>query len=805
MHLQKLIAFFLVGMATLALETAFTRVFSIMYFYHYGFFIISTAMAGLGLGAVLAALKIPAALFADDRDRAGIIWLATAIITPLSLLAVVVYQFQPYKLGISPADTGRFLLDAVFLTAPFIAIGMGSALVFARYAASSGKVYGVNMAGGAAGALVAWMLFETMRPAWVIIVVSGIFAVTALLWTSPDAAAVAKIERRTKEILAFLLLAGLSLFAVFTEGDSMRLPVCTGKILSFIPDDAVIYTKYDAMSRVDFFDQPVYDAANMGLWGISPAYTGTSPTRLGITIDGWAYTSSFRPDNVKNMPMFFQYLPSTLVYQIGFSPRNALIIGSGGGLDVWGAHFYNVKTIDAVEINANITSALTGRLSKEAGDVFTQPGVTLHTAEGRAFAEHTTTKYDLIQLSGVDTYSSTAAGAYSLTENYLYTTEAFETYLRRLNKGGMLTLTRWWLPDENGMERYSFRLLTLARQAVEDMGSRVPEAHILFARSGMYTLMIVGKDPIPETMRARFYERCASYSYEPLFPRPYGMKDNRMSAFMRLENISGYYDQYPYDITPPTDGHPFFFEMRRPFDLLPKSAAVIPLGQLDGQSMAALLLLETLIILGFVLLWAFLHLRRRAAVTETAGGPLSTRGIVLYMLGIGLGFMLVEIVLTQALVLLLGHPIYALLIVLSGILVFSGLGSMFSSRIPPGRSMWITLAVAAVAALLALILMPLIHTALPMAAVIRFATGIAVTALVGIPMGMPFPLALRQIDGAGHTAKTAAVAVNAAASVCGSVLAVFLSLSMGFAATLLAATLAYGLASAGAYRLRGSR
>ena len=804
MHLQKLIAFFLVGMATLALETAFTRVFSIMYFYHYGFFIISTAMAGLGLGAVLAAMKIPRFLFNDDYDHAGLIWLGTAIITPLSFLAVVIYQFQPYLLGISAADTGRFLLDAVFLTAPFIAIGMGCALVFARYAATSGKVYGVNMAGGALGALVAWIFFETMRPGWVILIVSGIFALVALLWTNTESNKAAKRERRIKEIVAFIMLSALAMYAVFTEGESMRLPVCTGKMLSFIPEDSVIHTQYDAMSRVDFFDQPVYDAAYLGLWGISPTYKGAPPTRLGITIDGWAYTSSFRPTDPQNMPMFFQYLPSTLVYQTGFSPRNALIIGSGGGLDVWGAYFNKVERIDAVEINANITSALTGKLRKEAGDVFTKPGVTLHTAEGRGFAEHTKNTYDLVQLSGVDTYSSTAAGAYSLTENYLYTVEAFETYLKRLNKGGMLTLTRWYLPDEQGYERYSFRLLTLAREAIERMGSKIPETHILFARAGAYTLMIVGKDPIPETLRARFYERCAHYQYEVLFPRPFGMADNRLSSFMKLEDTSQFFADYPYDVTPPTDGHPFFFEVRRPFDLLPKSAAVVPLGQLDGQSMAALLLFETICILAIVLVWALLLIRRRGRKLPGSTAS-SARGIVLYMLGIGLGFMLVEIVLTQALVLLLGHPIYALLIVLSGILVFSGIGSMISARLQPNSNMWVALVVAAIAAMLALILMPLIHAAMPATTALRFVAGIAITALVGIPMGMPFPLALRQIDTSGHATKTAAIAINSAASVCGSVLAVFLSLSLGFAATLLAAALAYGIAGFGAYRLRGSR
>ena len=146
-----------------------------------------------------------------------------------------------------------------------------------------------------------------------------------------------------------------------------------------------------------------------------------------------------------------------------------LVIGAGGGLDVASARLLGAREVTAVEVNPVIARDV---MSSEpfrgySGRLYDQPDVRLVVDEARSFLRSQEALYDVIQATMVDTWAATAAGAFSLTENNLYTVEAFADFLRRLTPQGVLSVTRWYVepPDQ------ILRLASLARAAGRELGS----------------------------------------------------------------------------------------------------------------------------------------------------------------------------------------------------------------------------------------------------------------------------------------------------------------------------------------------
>ncbi|MCG8590208.1 MAG: hypothetical protein MJE66_13025, partial [Proteobacteria bacterium] len=408
-------------------------------------------------------------------------------------------------------------------------------------------------------------------------------------------------------------------------------------------------------------------------------------------------------------------------------------------------------------------------------------GVKVHVAEGRSFLERTEEKYDLIQLSGVDTQSSSQAGAFALSENYLYTKEAFVSYLQHLKPGGMLTLSRWHLPDRAGRKTYSLRMVNIVREALEELGIE-PEGRVWNLRDrSMITLVAVQLDPFtPEQIEkgVAFTER---NEFIPMLV-PGRRLGNVFEEFLYAprEEYEAQLASYPYLVAPPTDDRPFIFELQRigsafVNDDWPHKSATI-----TGQEILLVVLAE-LSVLGLLFLvvpTVWLQRRRNLATPWTAR---------LYFCLIGYAYISVEIALAQKFVLYLGHPTYSLSVVICGMLVFSGLASMVSGRLGD-RARLMVLLLPPVLAVAGLLLSPVLDATLATSFGLRLALTMAFMAPVAFLMGFPFPF------GIGKTSEESVPllwAANGFFSVVGSVLAVITSINWGFGAVLLVSTLAY--------------
>ena len=668
----------------------------------------------------------------------------------------------------------------MLLIIPFFMLGLTISHLITVRRHAAGTYYGANLLGSAGGALLFLFLFDHIPGEIVIPVTTAIMAMAgalcaALRWDRLAALAMAG------------MLAALALFPGLFPLDPPR-----DKILGFIRDlpAAITYTGWSSLSKVDFVRDPdTHVGEGSGLWGISDRFREEGrawPERQGIIIDSWAYTTVVKyPQDLS----FYDYLPTTFAYALR-RYDSSLHIGAGGGLDLLAAYHYGVRSIQGVEINRVIVEAIAEHFGDYSGGIYAGgiPGIEIFVDEGRHFIEQATRRWDLIQLSGVDTFSSTHAGAFALSENNLYTVEALKTYYEKLNDGGILTMTRWFAPDVHGTFRYELRLLNLARQALDELGVGTEENLIYFVAKN-YTVLTIKKGRFTSAEIDAGYRFITKNRFIPLIVP--GMHFERATTFEKFltadrETFQHLIAAYPYLVTPPTDDRPFYFEIRRLSTLFTGNTFIAPYAELSGQGILVVLLVEiTLVGILGIFLPLFLLTRRRTIGASPA--------LVVYFSTIGAAFMLTEIVLSQKLVLYLGHPVYALSLVLFAMLLFSGVGSVVAHRQSEGWRRRMVVLFPFVMALLLIVMPPLTNATLHYPFLWRAAIAILCSGGLAFFMGIFFPTGLYRAE---DRAVPLYWAVNGFFSVVASAAAVLMSINLGFMAVLVTALGLYIIAAA---------
>lgn len=426
------------------------------------------------------------------------------------------------------------------------------------------------------------------------------------------------------------------------------------------------------------------------------------------------------------------------------------------------------------------------------GDLYNRPEVHLVVNDGRSFVRGSAERYDSIQATLVDTWAATAAGAFTLSENNLYTREAFADYLTHLTDDGLLTMTRW----RNDPPREFLRLLVLGRSALTKLGVTQDHArHFYVASDARMATFLLKRTPFSPEEVASLDAYVEAAGLTRLFS-PLADDDNAYAHFLRTADWRQFVARHPDDISPPSDDRPFFFYTVRPERLL---AAAARFSQLSRDNLGLVLLLLSLAVVG-VLVLAFLVLPLFLLRRDVLAGE---RGVKLrflsYFIAIGIGFITVEIALMQRFVLLLGRPVLALVVILFALLVTSGAGSYLSRRTRAARlprviaRNTLVLAGLLVAALCGLTPLFALLAGAPLA--VRVAVAVALIAPLGLCMGSFLPLG---VAGAGERLAPLvpwAWGINGAASVLGSVLAMVLAMNAGFDLTLGAGLLCYGAAA----------
>ncbi len=765
----------LVSATLLMIELALTRIFSVVMYYHFAFLAISIALFGLSASGVFAYLG---RTWLNRRDLRSLLSAAALLYAVTTIVALFFLVRLRVGLNYSPENLRLMLTIYTLAALPFFTGGLIITLAISRQPSRVNAVYAADLTGAAGGCLILIPLLNRLGAPGVVLTAAVMAIAAAVLFaTHANRLRIAAIGAA---LIALPLAGQLSHLATFDVVDTKG-----------HRSDRVLFAKWNSFSRIGVYER------THGDWSLSPNYRGPLPDTRYMDIDSAASTPilGLKPD-LSNV-QYLKYELTALAYQLKSSDSTpggftALVIGPGGGRDLVSALVFGARHVDGVEINPIIANdVMRGQFREFSGGIYTHPRVRIVVDDGRSFVRRTPDKYDVIQASLVDTWAATAAGAYTLTENTLYTVEAFDDYLDHLTDDGVLTMTRWVFDG--------LRLISLAQAAVEKRGWSLSD-RIAIVRYQRVATFLFKRTPFTERELATLHDTSARLGFEVLYApsdedtKPIEDEDvdgTSTADYARLVRASDpreFYARFPSDIRPTTDDRPFFFHTTK---LENQFSVAFGRSMLFGNGLSALL---TLLGISAALVALFV-LGPLVIAGRGAERPRGWFAWLVYFGALGAGFMLIEVAILQRFVLLLGHPVYSLTVTLFSLLLGTGLGAAWSRRFDQqslGRTGAIALVtVAAIAVAVIAVVTPLIDWAVPFTRATRMAIAVATLVPVGLALGIPMPTGIRLLSSRAPDMVAWAWGMNGALSVLGATLAIFIAMNWGFQATLLAASVTY--------------
>jgi hypothetical protein len=747
----------LTTVATLLLELSLTRIFSVVFYYHLAFLAISIALFGLGAGGVFSYLVAgwPGNLF----TKLGRL---SALNSLLVVFALAVILSQNSEL------TYLHLATIYFATAlPFFVSGIIVSLAISEGIERVERVYFFDLMGAAAGCLILVPLLGGIGGENTVIAVALLFAAAASIWHNMGGSSTGRV------LSVALGLAVLGLIVV-NEKDGIL-------AVHYAKDHKLgneFYVKWNSFSRI---------AVAKDEFG-SPTIFIDADASTGIAHFDFRHLTA---DNRRDLLYQGQGLPYMVLPN-----AKTLIIGPGGGWDVASAIAGGSTDITGVEINPLIArDIMQNRFPDLSNRLYFRPDFHLFIEDGRSFVRRSEDHFQVIQATLVDTWASTAAGAFALSENNLYTNDAFVDYLNHLTPDGFLAFTRWGLDPP----RESLRLISLGMAALARIGETDPASHFIVAREGSTSgwgakdTVLVSRRPFPPEYLERAASTMAEGRMEAIY-LPGRTSANPFFDLLHSPDPDRYERSYRYDISPVSDNRPFFFYTVQPRDLWAFITGASHASADYKVNRAVPLLFGVMAVsIGATLIILILP-------PMLLGARLPRRGVLrflLYFVCIGAGYILIEMALIQKFVLFLGHPTYALTVVIFSMLIASGAGSFWSRKLIGASRKKLTIALGAVMALvsaLAAVVTPLLAAGVGWPLWLKIAIAAMLIAPAGFAMGMPFPTGLRRLEAWRPESVRWAWSLNAASSVMGSAGAIVCAIYVGLIQTLLIGGCLYLLA-----------
>jgi len=751
-------------------ELALTRIFSVIMYYHFAFLAISIALFGLSASGVCA-FAFRRALDRVDTDR---LLAAESLIYALSTLVALFFLVR-LRIGLTYSPRNLILMLTIYALAalPFFTGGMVVTLAISRLSAHVNAVYASDLIGAAAGCLVLIPLLDRVGAPGVVLTAAAL-ALTAAVLFSPAA-------QRTRIATAAVVVMGIAVAGQLSGAATFDIGDAKGHV-----GDHALFTKWNSFSRIGVYER-THDN-----WSLSQSYSGPVPRTRYMDIDAAASTPILELAPDLSNAQFLRYELTAVAYRLKQPGFCALVIGPGGGRDLVSALVFGAARVDGVEVNPIIADdVMRGQFKQFSGGIYAHPRVHVAVDDGRSFVRGATDRYDIIQASLVDTWAATAAGAYTLTENTLYTVEAFNDYIDHLTDDGVLTMTRWVMDG--------LRLVSLAQDAGEARGWNVAQHLAIVQSDRVQTFMLKKSEFTPQeiaTLRAAAQDLQFNVIYAPTFegeatpalPNEWidGMPTADYARLIRAADRHEFYASYKQDIRPTTDDRPFFFHTTK---LQDQFQVAFGREMLFGNGLSALM---TLIGISGALVALFV-----IGPLVLTGGP-DVGGWfawLLYFGALGAGFMLIEVSVLQRFVLLLGHPVYSLTVTLFSLLLGTGIGAAWSRRLREetlARSVMITLmAIALLGLVITAVITPLVTWAIPFSRATRIAIAVATLVPIGVVLGVPMPAGIRLLSARAPQMLTWAWGINGALSVVGATLAIFVAMNWGFAVTLAVASGTY--------------
>jgi spermidine synthase len=757
---QVLMAVGLNTFATLLLELALTRLFSVVLFYHFAFLAISIALLGLGAGGVFAYLLKRRLEPIGTSKLASGLSLAGAAAVVLALEAVL---HVPVSLEVSWPN---FLhLSAIYSCAavPFILTGFLLSTVFARSPESIPHLYAADLMGASLACLAIVPLLDKIGGPNTVLAAALATALAASVWSWRER------WRGLALVFSFVLAA---LITANSSGRLIDIVYAKGLLRN---RSWVEFARWNAISRVEVDRQ------------------GGGGKAIVIDADASTYVMNADPSRWRDSEWERDLMaaPPALVNVLRPQGRYA-IIGPGGGVDVLRAVANGSPSVTGIEINPIIADTIMrGRYADYTFHLYERPEVHIAVTDGRSFVRSVPAKFDVVQMTLVDTWASTAAGAFALSENNLYTVEAFQEYLEHLTADGIIAVTRW----EFRRPREALRVVSQGIAALRRLGVSDVQRHFIVVSEGQLdedgipVVVLVKKSGFAprEEEQVEAHLRANPELASLYLPSKPG--NNAFSALIASGDPIAFSRTYDFDVSPVTDNSPFFFFTLKTAELLHPGSLEQGIDWKVNLGVAVLGGVFILSIAG-VLLFLIIPL----AASKPGRQPAVS---MLYFVAVGLGYILVEIAFIQRFVLFLGHPTYALTVVVFLLLISSGVGSLLMRSTASFRP-WMPLTVIILAVSMYVFFLPgWLEGAIGVSHFSKLLISGALLVPLGVFMGMPFPSGLKALaqhkrkQGNLQNAVEWAWAMNAASSVLGSVLAIVVAIHFGLNVTLACGAGAY--------------
>jgi len=788
----------LLSLAALGYEILLMRLFSIIQWHHFAYMIISLALLGYGAsGAVITIFQ------KELNNHFSVFYTAAIALFGISAIASFLFvqqlPFNAEEVMWDWRQPGWLLLMYLLLAVPFLFAASAIALALSHYSNMIGKIYAYDLIGaGLGGVCIILLLFKFMPfevLAWI-----GVFALMATLL-----AAMALHSAAAWRVALLSILPAIAMIWLALHSTALISPYKELSQTLRIPGTEVVAQRSSPLGLLDVVESrqtPFRHAP-----GLSIKASSEPPPQVGIFTDGGNINVITRDEGMPETFSYLDQITSALPYHLR-KLQQVLILGAGGGADVQQARYHQIPRITAVELNPQVVELLRKDFAEFSGDLYQHDDIELHVAEARGFITDSSQHYDLIQVALMDAFGASTAGLYALNESYLYTLEGFKTYLQHLQPEGYLSVSRWIkLPP-----RDTLKLMATALQALKESGVEHPAQQLVLIRGWQTSTLLIknGAFTSSEIDAAKVF--CKTLGFDlAWYP---GMQISEANRFNQLQqpwfyqsavallgdDAEQFMDDYKFDLRPSTDDRPYFFHFFK-WSILPEILSLQGRGGMSlleqGYLISVSTLLQALLASLVLIIMPLLFLKRGDL---QARQTIRRSSVLIYFFAIGLAFLFIEIAFIQKMTLLLHHPLYSAATVMTGFLIFAGMGSLYSQRLVKQEDVrrGVVIAVGGIAALSLSYLLFFKHLpdallSQPLAVKMLFAN-VMIAPLAAL-MGMPFPLALSHLGKHARQLIPWAWGINGCASVISAILATLLAIHGGFSMVVTLAVLLYLLAA----------
>lgn len=825
---------FLLSIALITFELYVIRTFSVGNWSNFGSLIISTALLGFGVSGTL--LTFLQKKIVNNHIK----WLyfsSLAFMVTLVLSYIIAQQvkFDPIHLGTNSNQVLFIGLYYLLYGIPFFCGALFIGVSFLALKNNIYKLYFWNMLGSGLGGFVLIALMFILPPAKLILPIVFL-ALTAnlLIGSSKD---------RKRISLPNLIISGLTfitlLFVLFFAGDIRVSEYKAISTVKHFSDELKVHHSYSPAGELTVYASPslhfapglsdtassLKELPNQPFWGLY--IDGNGPIGIMGKLD-------------EEAAVYMDYLPMAAPYEILQNPKN-LMVNLGGGINAQVAKYKGASEIVVYEQNPAIIDLLANDpvIAGFTGNLLDDPIISVYEGETRVHCTEKPDYYDLIEISLIDSIGLSDTGGYPIVENFTYTEEAISDYMSALNNNGILSITVWNRldPPRNILKLLTTIVSSMRKditvryegQNISDLDELINEE--IRSRIFMFDLLrstatiLVKKTAFEKAELYELNRFCTKRSFEVVHyyhPDLYvPVRDVKLDAILttyrdHFENkestsanikftnndlyytvlqalIAGeekkVYKEYIFDIRPMTDKRPYYsgylklneigIYLDQMQEVSEEWAYILILGILVQAIVFSLLI----ILIPVLTSWKSLF-KQKAGIIR----------VILYYSCLGLGYMLVEIFLIQRLVFFLSNPIYSVSIVITTMLIISGLGNLSSQYMTKSRIWRIRIAVIGIVATMLFYifaLSPILNAMRSEAMILRIFISILLIAPAAFFLGIPFSNGLSALTEKRPHLLPWAWGMNGGLSVAGAALAQIISVSLGFNLLLIMAMTVY--------------